>query len=130
MLLLDTHAFIWLASDRSLLPAGLLELIADESEGLFVSSITATEVGLLSKSGKINTYGPCKDFIFKNLRLFEIHEIPVDVEIALASTQLPAIHRDPFDRIIIATAQKHGMAILTKDRTIPTYPKVKVVWEI
>ena len=129
MLLLDTHTFIWLASDRSQLPSRLVELIASESDGLFISSITATEVGLLSNAGRINTYGSCEDFLFKNLNRLGIHEVPVDVEIALASTQLPPIHRDPFDRIIIATAQAHKMTILTKDRTIPTYPKTKVVWE-
>ena len=129
MLLLDTHTFIWLASDRSQLPSRLVELIASESDGLFISSITATEVGLLSNAGRINTYGSCEDFLFKNLNRLGIHEVPVDVAIALASTQLPPIHRDPFDRIIIATAQVHKMTILTKDRTISIYPKTKVVWE-
>ena len=129
MLLLDTHTFIWLASDRSQLPARLLKLIVKESDGLFISSITATEVGLLSNAGRINTYGSCADFLFKNLNRLGVHEIPVDAEIALASTQLPPLHRDPFDRIIIATAQAHDMTILTKDRIIPTYPKVKVVWD-
>jgi PIN domain nuclease of toxin-antitoxin system len=129
MLLLDTHTFIWLASDRSQLPARLVELIASEADGLFISSITATEAGLLSNARKINTYGPYGNFLFKNLTRLGIHEIPVDVQIALASIQLPAIHRDPFDRIIIATTQKHGMTILTKDRMIPTYPMVKAVWE-
>jgi len=129
MLLLDTHTFIWLASDRSLLPATVLELMRAESDGLFISAITATEIGLLARADRINTYGSCEDFVFKNFARFEIHQIPVDAEIALASTQLPPIHRDPFDRIIIATAKKHGMTILTRDRTIPTYPKVKVVWE-
>jgi len=129
MLLLDTHTFIWLASDRSLLPGNVLELIRKESDGLFISSITATEIGLLSRANKINTFGTCEDFVFKNLARFGVHEVPVDVGIALASTQLPPIHRDPFDRIIIATAMAHGLTILTKDRTIPTYPKVKAVWE-
>jgi len=129
MLLLDTHTFIWLASDRSQLPSRLLELIVSEADGLFISSITATEVGLLSNAGRINTYGSCEDFLFKSLKVLGIHEVPVDVEIALASTQLPPIHRDPFDRIIIATAQVYGMTILTKDQTIPTYPKTKVAWE-
>lgn len=129
MLLLDTHTFIWLASDRSQLPPQLIERISSESEGIFISSITATEIGLLSNARKINTYGSCEGFLFKNLKRLDIHEIPVNAQIALASTQLPAIHRDPFDRIIIATAQVHGMTILTKDRTIPTYPKTKVVWE-
>lgn len=67
--------------------------------------------------------------VVDNVKLLGVHEIPVDVQVALASTQLPPIHRDPFDRIIIATATKHGMTILTKDRIIPTYPKVKAVWE-
>jgi PIN domain nuclease of toxin-antitoxin system len=129
MLLLDTHTFIWLASDRSQLPSQLIDLIASETEGLFISSITATEVGLLSNARKINTYGSCEDFLVKNLKRLGIHEIPVNVQVALASTQLPAIHRDPFDRIIIATAQTHGLTILTKDRIIPTYPKVKTLWE-
>ena len=129
MLLLDTHTFIWLASDRTQLSEKVLALMEVESDGLFISSITATEIGLLSISGKINTYGSCKDFLFKNLKRFSIHEVPVDVEIAFASSQLPPIHRDPVDRIIIATALVHGMVILTKDRVIPTYPKVKVVWE-
>ncbi|MEA2068828.1 MAG: type II toxin-antitoxin system VapC family toxin [Verrucomicrobiota bacterium] len=129
MLLLDTHTFIWLASDRSRIPEKVLGLIKNESDGLFISSITTTEIGLLSNAERINTFGSCADFLFKNLHRLGIHEVPVDVEIGLASTQLPPIHRDPFDRIIIATAQAHGMTILTKDRTIPTYPKVKAVWE-
>jgi PIN domain nuclease of toxin-antitoxin system len=129
MLLLDTHTFIWLASQREKLSAKVLELIENELDGLFISSITAVEIGLLSGAGKIDTYGSSEKFIQKNQKLFGIHEIPVDVEIGIASTQLPQIHRDPFDRILIATAQKHNMTILTKDRIIPTYPKVKAVWE-
>lgn len=129
MLLLDTHTFIWLASDRSKIPEKVLGLIKAESDGLFISSITATEIGLLSNAKRINTFGSCENFLFKNLQRLGIHEVPVDIEIALASTMLPPLHRDPFDRIIIATAMAHGMTILTKDRIIPTYPKVKAVWE-
>ncbi len=129
MLLLDTHTFIWLASDRDRLSGKVIQMISDDPAGLFISSITALELGLLSKAGKIDTFGSVEDFLFKNLRLFGIHEIPIDLEIALASTQLPPIHRDPFDRIMIATAQKHKMAVLTKDRVIPAYPNVKAIWE-
>ena len=129
MLLLDTHTFIWLASQRELLSDRVLELIENDFSGLFISSITAVEVGLLSRAGRINTYGSCEKFMQNNLKQLGIHEVPVDVEIGTASTQLPPIHSDPFDRILIATAQKHKMTILTKDRMIPTYPKVKAVWE-
>ena len=129
MLLLDTHTFIWLCMDRKLLPSKLIQLMNDESDGLFISSITAAEIGLLVGKGRVSIPRSCEEFLHENLSSLGIHEIPVDVQIALASTQLPPIHRDPFDRIIISTAQAHGMTILTKDRTIPTYPKVKAVWE-
>ncbi len=129
MLLLDTHTFVWLCLDRKQLAPKVRQLMEDEPDGLFISSITALEVGLLVNTGKISIPSSCEDFLHKNLSHFGVHEVPVDVEVALASTQLPAIHRDPFDRIIIATAMTHGMTILTKDRIIPTYPKLKVVWE-
>ena len=129
MLLLDTHTCIWLSLDWSKLPSNVLKLIKDDSEGLFVSAITATEIGLLVNSGKVAIPCSCEYFLSRNFEHYGIHQVSVDVQIALASTQLPPIHRDPFDRIIIATAQAHGMTILTKDRTIPTYPEVKAVWE-
>ncbi len=129
MLLLDTHTFIWLASERDRLSKKVIQMISNDPAGLFVSSITALELGLLSKAGKIDTFGSADEFLFKNLRLFGIHENPINLELAFASTQLPQIHRDPFDRIIIATAKKHDMTILTKDRVIPMYPNVKAVWE-
>jgi PIN domain nuclease of toxin-antitoxin system len=127
--LLDTHTFIWLCMDWKKLPPGLVCLFESDPDGLFISSITAVEIGLLVNAGRLSLPSSCEYFFRKNLRYFRIQELPVDVEIGLASAQLPQIHRDPFDRILIATAQKHKMTILTKDQTIPTYPKVKAIWE-
>ncbi|MCF7816714.1 MAG: type II toxin-antitoxin system VapC family toxin [Kiritimatiellales bacterium] len=129
MLLLDTHAFIWLALDWSKFPVSLFETLEKEAGNMFISSISAVELGLLVNSGKVSIPCSCDYFLSRNFDHYDIQQIPVDVEIGIASTQLPPIHRDPFDRIIIATAQVYGMTILTKDRTIPTYPKTKVVWE-
>ena len=129
MFLLDTHTFIWLCMDWKMLPPQLTDLFESAPDGLFISSITAVETGLLVNAGRVSLPCSCEYFFQKNMRYFRIQEIPVDVEIGLASAGLPLIHRDPFDRILIATAQAHKMTILTKDRTIPTYPKVKAVWE-
>ena len=129
MLLLDTHAFIWLALDWSKFPVSLFKILDEEAGSFFISSISAVEIGLLVNSGKVSIPCSCDYFLSKNSDHYGVEQIPVDVEIALASTQLPRIHRDPFDRIIIATAQAHGLTILTKDRIIPTYPKVKTLWE-
>lgn len=129
MLLLDTHTLIWLSMTPALLSDKVRRMMENDRHGLFISSITAVEIGLLVRAGRVVVPTDAEQFLKDNLRQFGIHEIPVDVEIGLASTKLPSIHRDPFDRILIATAQKHKMTILTKDRNIPTYPKVKAVWE-
>ena len=129
MLLLDTHAFIWLCSDQSLLPQRSMDRIRGPSGHLFLSSISSLEVGLLTKAGRLPMPTSVEEFVERNLRKFHIREIPVDSRIALASAALPQIHRDPFDRILVATAKLQNLTIVTKDRTIPTYPGVKTVWD-
>ena len=129
MLLLDTHALIWLATDLSQLTDTAKSAIRFHASDLHVSAMTALEISLLTKCGKLKWGKTPLSFFERALKHHCVKEVPIDSEIAWASAQLPPIHRDPFDRIIIATAQAHNMTILTKDRTIPTYPKVKVVWE-
>ena len=129
MLLLDTHALIWLATDLEQLSENAKSAIRFHASELYVSSITALEISLLTGAGKLKWGKKPLAKFEKALNHHHVKEIPVDAEIAWTSGQLEQIHRDPFDRIIIATAQLHGMTILTKDRIIPTYPKVKAVWE-
>ena len=57
-----------------------------------------------------------------------LHEIPVSGAIAARATLLPAIHRDPFNRILIATAQEHRLKIVTPDATIAKYPNLDTLW--
>lgn len=129
MLLLDTHAVIWLATDLSQLTEKAKSAIRYHATELHISAVTALEISLLIQRGKLD-WGKNAHARFRQaVGHHRLTEIPVDSEVAWLSAQLPPIHRDPFDRILIATAQKHKMTILTKDRTIPTYPKVKVVWE-
>ena len=129
MLLLDTHALIWLATDLSQLTDTAKSAIRFHALELHVSAITALEISLLTKCGKLKWGKNPRSFFERALKHHCVKEVPIDSGIAWQSAQLPILHRDPFDRIIIATAQAHKMTILTKDRTIPTYPKTKVVWE-
>ena len=129
MLLLDTHALIWLASDLTQLTETAKSAIRFHASELHVSSITALEISLLTKCGKLKWGKRPLSLFERALKHHCVKEIPVDSKIAWKSGQLPQFHLDPFDRIIIATAQQHGMTILTKNRIIPTYPKIKVVWE-
>jgi PIN domain nuclease of toxin-antitoxin system len=129
MLLLDTHALIWLATDLTQLTEPAKTAIRLHASELHISAITALEISLLTSCGKLEWGKKPVSRFERALKHHCVKVIPIDSEIAWKAGQLPPIHRDPFDRIIIATAQKHGMTILTKDRTIPSYPKIKVVWE-
>jgi PIN domain nuclease of toxin-antitoxin system len=95
---------------------------------VFVSAITALEIGLKHAAGKLQLPLAPQDWFEAMLSHYRVEETPVTAVIAFAASALPPIHKDPFDRIIIATAQIHGCALLTSDRIIPTYPKVRVIW--
>lgn len=62
------------------------------------------------------------------LQQHHVEEIPVTSTICLSAVALPPLHKDPFDRIIVATAQKRHLTILTSDRIIPTYPDTTTLW--
>jgi PIN domain nuclease of toxin-antitoxin system len=128
MLLLDTHVLLWLADRQEALSEPARQAIAENPDNLFVSSITGFELAIKSQRGALQLPLPPDQWIVEALRLHGIEEIPVTAELGARSAMLPVLHRDPCDRIIVATALKHDMTILTKDPTIPTYPGVTALW--
>ncbi|MBA4386725.1 MAG: PIN domain nuclease [Verrucomicrobia bacterium] len=129
MLLLDTHAFVWLASDQDQLPRRSRELIKKHAGELHVSAISALEIAILVKRSKLKLPVAADVFIEKTLAQHGIEEIPVTRDIACLSAALPDIHNDPFDRIMIATAKLRKLTIVSKDRNISRYPNTTVIWE-
>lgn len=129
MLLVDTHDLIWLATDLTQLTESATSAIRSDAAKLHVSSITALEISLLTECEKLEWGKRPLSRFERALKHHGVKEVPNDSRIAWKAGQLPLIHRDPFDRVIVATAQQHGMTVLTKNRIIPTYPKVKGVWE-
>lgn len=126
-LLLDTHAFVWLASDLSQLPPAAKEAIAN-SECLCVSSATPWEIGLLVRSGRLELPLPTAEYVDRAIARHITEEIPIDRGIAIASTELPRIHNDPFDRILVATAIAQDLVLVTRDGVIAKYPEVRTIW--
>ena len=59
---------------------------------------------------------------------YELRELPLDAHVACAAVDLPLIHRDPFDRVLVALAQAHALTVLTSDENIGKYPGVKTLW--
>ena len=128
MILLDTCTFLWLAADQKKISKKAKDIIEKHADGLFVSAISAFEIAIKNRSGKLKLPIPVEDWFIETLDFHGLHELPVTSSIAVASVQLPPIHNDPCDRIIIATAQMNNMKICTCDKLISQYKEVSVVW--
>jgi PIN domain nuclease of toxin-antitoxin system len=131
MIVLDTHAWIWLVNDpRQLSPRA--RRACDEAmskDSIYISSISAWEVALLSASGRIELTIDIQDWIARSEALPFFNFVPVDNAIFIRSVSLPGpLHSDPADRIIIATAIMKGMPIVTKDEKIRKYSEAKSIW--
>jgi PIN domain nuclease of toxin-antitoxin system len=128
MLLLDTCTFLWLTSNPKSLSEETRQLIVRYREDLYLSSISAFEIGVKSAKGQLILPQSAGEWFLKSLQHHGITEIPIDSGIALLSTELPPLHRDPCDRMIIATSQIHKMILLTPDPLIRRYPQARTVW--
>ncbi len=128
MILLDTCSLLWLASDQKKLSAKAKKAIKANAGGLFVSSISAFEISIKKKKGKLKLPFLASKWFEEVLEFHGIDEIPIDSQTALRSVALPAIHSDPCDRFIIATSLEHSLSILTIDPLIKQYKQAKVIW--
>ena len=128
MVLLDTCSFIWLVSEQNNLSDAGRNFIDNNRNGLCISSISAFEIGIKHEKKRIILPLPPQDWIREALTYHGILDIPVDWEIAELATRLPPIHRDPCDRIIIATSKIKKLPVVTPDVVIRSYPGVVTIW--
>jgi PIN domain nuclease of toxin-antitoxin system len=116
-LLLDTHVLLWwLSDDRSLAKATRVT-IADPETVVYVSAVSAWEIGIKKALGKLSA----PDDLGDQLRAGGFSELPITIADGLLAGALPRHHDDPFDRMLVAQAQRHGLAVVTRDPTFSTY---------
>lgn len=131
MIVLDTHAWVWFVSNPELLSKKAKRTIerAVVDNNVFISSISAWEVALLTSKKRLLLSMEVADWIKKSEMLPFVNFIPVDNTIAVKSVNFSQpFHSDPADRIIIATAISLGASLITKDERILEYPHVKTIW--
>jgi len=127
MIVLDTHAWIWLASDPGQLGRAAARAIrAARSRG--VAAISCWEVAMLAASGRIELDRDSVAWMDDSLRAEGIELLPLTPAVAAASAQLGALRGDPADRLIVATAITHGAALVTRDERIRASGVVRTVW--
>lgn len=123
MLLLDTCALIWSANRDPLLPAALRMIAkASASEGLYLSPVSAWEIGLLVSRGKLSLQVSVEAYIGRVFGQPGIRIAALTPEIAVRSSYLPGqFHEDPADRLLVTTAVVMGLKFMTRDRRILDY---------
>lgn len=124
MIVLDTHALIWVVNDEPRLGNAARTTIDDAVRNDFalVSAITVWEIALLAEKGRLHLGREVGSWIKEALVLPGIKLAPVEPEIAVDSVRLPgSFHADPADRLIVATARHWDTPLLTADDAILGY---------
>ena len=130
MILLDTHVWWWsLAEPENLSKKALATIKKAKTDERFIASISIWEFAMMAAKRRIDlTVSPLK-WISKAIEPTGITVVELSPEIATESCNLPAeFHKDPADRMIVATARIKNLTLITKDRKILDYPHVKTVW--
>ncbi len=121
-LLLDTCTFIWLCAEPDKLSVDAKEAIDASDAELILSDVAAMEISLKWSAGKIQLPAPPRQWIESQMRIWGLREIPLTREVMYRLTELPQHHRDPFDRLLVATAIVSDAILLTPDPEIHKYP--------
>jgi len=130
MILLDTHTWIWSHSATKLLSSNVKKLIKKtQTDQRAIASISIWEFAMMVTKGRINVKIDPKRWLNNAIDNSGLQVIELTPEIAMESCNLPGdFHKDPADRIIVATARTHNLTLLTKDRKIIEYPHVQAIW--
>jgi PIN domain nuclease of toxin-antitoxin system len=120
-LLLDTHLLLWAAGDPDRLPVVARKLLDDLQNELIFSSASLWEVAIKHGLGR-GDFRVDARLLRRGLLDNGYGELPITSEHAVALDGLPAIHKDPFDRILIAQSMVEGITLLTADPLVAQYP--------
>jgi PIN domain nuclease of toxin-antitoxin system len=128
MVLLDTCALIWWTLDPNELSKPAARACNEIHEkGGVISSISIWEIGIKIKRGKINIGISLEEYVSRLKRLTRFEIVPVDEDIWISSINLGWFHKDPADRVIVATATQRDIPIVSKDTIIKDFYS-KVIW--
>ena len=120
-LLLDTHVLLWAASQPNRLSAAALRLIDNPANELLFSAASVWEVAIKRGLGRTDFQADPR-LLRRGLLDNRYSELPVLSEHVVAIDSLPPIHKDPFDRLLVAQASVEGITLLTADSVVAQYP--------
>ena len=125
--LLDTCTFLWIISGSNELSLRARALFVDPANDVLLSAVSVWELSVKHALGKLPLPGPIERFLVEQREQHGIVTLPLDEQAVLHLHKLPALHRDPFDRMLICQAIEHDCVLLTPDPLIAQYP-VRTQW--
>jgi PIN domain nuclease of toxin-antitoxin system len=132
MIVLDTHVLLWWVSGSDELSASAEKAISStltQGSEVIVSSISAWEVSMLIDKERLILSMDVESWFDEVSQIDGVRFVPVDNEIGIKATVLPGdFHKDPVDRMIVATARKLAVPLVTADEKIRIYEHVKTIW--
>ncbi|WP_293174702.1 type II toxin-antitoxin system VapC family toxin [Oceanithermus sp.] len=126
-LLLDTHAFLWWISDDPRLSPAAREAIADGASEVFLSAVSVWEMVIKMGLGRLELPEDLESFLARQLQVNGFRPLAMTLPHALAVRHLPDVHKDPFDRLLVAQAQHEELVLVSGDAAVHRYP-VSVIW--
>ncbi|WP_440615223.1 type II toxin-antitoxin system VapC family toxin [Cysteiniphilum sp. 6C5] len=132
-IVLDTHILVWWVDGNDKLSTKAVKVInkaQQEKSRILLSSITAWEICMLINKGRLSLRIDIRKWLETVQMIDCVEFVPVTNEIAMTSTSLPNFdyHKDPADRMIIATASIYGATLITADETIRSYEHVRTLF--
>lgn len=126
-LLLDTQVFLWLDGDQARLSSAARSACADIGNTLWLSAASAWEMQIKTGLGKLRLQRSLAETIASQQAANALQILPVQLAHTLALNDLPAHHKDPFDRLLIAQARHEDWEVVSADPEFKAYP-VRVIW--
>lgn len=119
--MLDTHLILWAAGSPEELPSEARRIIEDESNELFFSTASIWEIAIKANLHKVDFQIDVR-VLRRNLLDNGYIELPIESAHTVFIQSLPPIHKDPFDRILVAQATEEGITLVTSDAMVAQYP--------
>lgn len=125
--LIDSHVFLWLGSDDERLPAQVRDLLADTRTRIVVSVATTWELTVKVMAGRLRLPREPELHFAEYLDDYASELLPIEQRHVEALPELPTIHADPFDRMLVAQALVEDIELVTGDETLQRYP-IRTIW--
>ena len=119
--LIDTHTFLWAASDKPLLSTLALSVLEKDDNEIYLSVVTPWEISIKVSIGKLTMPNSPEAFIQTQMKELDLHILPIELRHATGVATLPLHHRDPFDRMLVSQCLVEGMPLISIDAKLDPY---------